>query len=205
MTLPEGFRHDGVLLVVVTAIVDTVPEVSHERASRQLDPARLGDHVDRLYRAALALCGNPYDAEDLVQDTYARVLAKPRILRRDDDLGYLLRVLRNTFLNNLRSARRRPAPLELDPERDGIARPGDPRHPEAALEVAELFGAIAGLPEDQRDAVVAVDVVGLSYAEAARALGAKEATITTRLHRGRQRLADGLRAPSHVQQDRSTP
>jgi RNA polymerase sigma-70 factor (ECF subfamily) len=161
-------------------------------AGRPLDPQRLGDHVDRLYRAALALCGNRPDAEDLVQETYARVLARPRFLRHDDDLGYLLRVLRNTFLNRLRSQQRRPAPLELDDERDGLPRATDPRHPEAALEVSELLAAIAALPADQRDAVVAIDIVGLSYREAARALRAKEATITTRLHRGRARLAQTL-------------
>jgi RNA polymerase sigma-70 factor (ECF subfamily) len=158
-----------------------------------LDPQRLGDHVDRLYRAALALCGNPHDAEDLVQETYARVLARPRFLRHDEDLGYLLRVLRNTFLNRLRSQKRRPAALELDEDRDGLPRPTDPRDPEAALEVRELLAAIAELPDDQRDAVVAIDVVGLTYAEAARALRTKEATITTRLHRGRARLARTLR------------
>jgi RNA polymerase sigma-70 factor (ECF subfamily) len=163
---------------------------------RTLDPQRLGDHVDRLYRAALALCGgNRHDAEDLVQETYARVLARPRFLRHDDDLGYLLRVLRNTFLNRVRSAQRRPAPIELDDQRDGLPRSSDPRHPEAALEVSELLGAIAALPPDQRDAVVAIDILGLSYREAARALRAKEATITTRLHRGRARLADTLNAP----------
>ena len=172
-----------------------------EGTPRRLDPERLGDHVDRLYRAALGLCGNPYDAEDLVQDTYARVLAKPRFLRRDDDLGYLLSVLRNTFLNRLRSARRRPAPLELDAERDGLPRATDPRHPEAALEVSELFAAIALLPDDQRDAVVAIDLVGLSYREAGRALGVKEATITTRLHRGRARLARALELPAQASPD----
>ena len=66
---------------------------------RPLDPARIGDHLDRLYRAAWALCGSREDAEDLVQETYARVLGRPRLLRKDDDLGYLLRALRNTFLN----------------------------------------------------------------------------------------------------------
>ena len=62
-----------------------------------LDPQTLGDHFDRLFRAAWALCGSREDAEDLVQDTYARVLARPRVVRNDDDLGYLLRVVRNTF------------------------------------------------------------------------------------------------------------
>jgi len=57
-----------------------------------------GDHLDRLYRAAWGLCGSREDAEDLVQETYAKVLARPRLLRREDDVGYLLRALRNTFL-----------------------------------------------------------------------------------------------------------
>jgi RNA polymerase sigma-70 factor (ECF subfamily) len=159
---------------------------------RPLDPQRLGDHVDRLFRAAMALTGNRHDAEDLVQETYARVLARPRFLRHDDDLGYLLRVLRNTFLNRLRTQKRKPPPLELDDERDGLRRASDPRHPEAALEVRELLAAIADLPPDQRDVVVAIDIVGLSYREAGRALGAKEATITTRLHRARARLAQAV-------------
>lgn len=61
---------------------------------RRLDPARLGDHVDRLYRAALAMSRSRDEAEDLVQETFARVLQRPRFLRSEDDLGYLLRVLR---------------------------------------------------------------------------------------------------------------
>ena len=73
----------------------------------ELDPEALGDHFDRLYRAAWGLCGSREDAEDLVQDTYARVLARPRVVRRDDDLGYLLRVLRNTFVSSRRTAARR--------------------------------------------------------------------------------------------------
>jgi RNA polymerase sigma-70 factor (ECF subfamily) len=100
--------------------------------------------------------------------------------------------LRNTFLNRLRTQKRKPPPLEFDDERDGLPRASDPRHPEAALEVRELLVAIAELPADQRDAVVAIDIVGLSYREAGQALGAKEATITTRLHRGRTRLAQKL-------------
>jgi len=87
--------------------------------ARQLDPAALGDHVDRLYRAAWALCGSREDAEDLVQETFAKVLVKPRFLRNDDDLGYLLRVLRNTFVSRHRAAMRRPQstpmPEELEP------------------------------------------------------------------------------------------
>src|SRR3954467_1536020 len=81
---------------------------SFQIGARELDPQRLGDHIDRLYRAAWGLCGSREDAEDLVQETYAKVLSKPRFLRNDDDLGYLLRVLRNTFYSSHRSAQRRP-------------------------------------------------------------------------------------------------
>src|SRR6059058_192574 len=85
-------------------------------APRKLDPERLGDHFDRLYRAAWALCGSREDAEDLVQDTYARVLARPRLVRGDDDIGYLVRVLRNTFISQRRAAARRPVKATPPPE-----------------------------------------------------------------------------------------
>ena len=159
-----------------------------------LDPAHLGDHLDRLYRAAWAMCGSREDAEDLVQETYARVLARPRWLRGEDDLGYLLRVLRNTHITRLRAAGRRPAAV---PFADEAPEPEDPRsswRPDAALDVELLFSLIAALPEAFRDALVAVDVCGLSYGEAGRALGVREATITTRLHRARRQVAAGLRA-----------
>jgi len=158
---------------------------------RQLDPEALGDHIDRLYRAARSLCGSREEAEDLVQETFARVLRKPRILRSDDDLGYLLRVLRNTFISTRRAAARRPqtgAPPEV---LEFVEDPSATR-PESRLEAAELYRAISELPPDFRDAVIAIDVVGLSYREAAQALRVREATITTRLHRGRQRIARAL-------------
>src|ERR1700751_4497376 len=75
---------------------------------RQLDPQALGDHIDQLSRAARALCGSHEEAEDLVQETFARVLTRPRTLRADNDIGYLLRALRDTFLSTRRTASRRP-------------------------------------------------------------------------------------------------
>jgi RNA polymerase sigma-70 factor (ECF subfamily) len=154
---------------------------------RTLDPARLGDHLDRLYRAAWALCGSREEAEDLVQETYARVLARPRIIRHEDDLGYLLRALRNTFLNQKRTERRRLSPAPLPDELDVVA---DPRavEPQAAVEAGELYSAIAALPEDFRDVLVAVDVTGLSYKETARALRIREGTVMSRLYRARQQV-----------------
>ena len=154
---------------------------------RTLDPARLGDHLDRLYRAAWALCGSREDAEDLVQETYARLLARPRLLRNEDDLGYLLRALRNTFLNQKRTESRRPRPGPLPEQLDLIADP-QAREPQAALEASELYAAIAALPGEFRDILVAVDVTGLSYKEAAHALRIPEGTVMSRLYRARQQV-----------------
>jgi RNA polymerase sigma-70 factor (ECF subfamily) len=161
--------------------------------SPELDPERLGDHLDRLYRAAWALCGSREDAEDLVQETYARVLRRPRMLRRDEDLAYLLRVLRNTFLNARRTASRRPQESPM-PDDAPFAEPRTTAQPDAAVEARELFAVIAALPDDFRDVLVAVDVVGLSYAEAGRAFKLKEATVTSRLYRARERVAKAVGA-----------
>ena len=167
---------------------------------RQLDPKALGDHIDRLYRAAWSLCGSREEAEDLVQETFARVLRKPRILRSEDDLGYLLRVLRNTFFSQRRTAGRRPQTTPLPDDMDVMADPSATL-PESRIDSEELYSAISSLahdlPEarvavDIRDALVAIDIVGLSYREAAKALRVREATITTRLHRARQRVAKAL-------------
>jgi RNA polymerase sigma-70 factor (ECF subfamily) len=156
-------------------------------AVHELDPASLGDHLDRLYRAAWALCGSREDAEDLVQETYARVLRRPRLLRGDDDLGYLLRALRNTFFTLQRTRRRRLRPQPLPDELDLVADPRA-RDPQAAVEAGELYAAIAGLPADFRDVLVAVDVTGLSYDEAARALEIPSGTVMSRLYRARQQV-----------------
>lgn len=158
----------------------------------RLDPQALAQHVDRLYRAAWALCGSPHDAEDLVQETFARVLARPRLLHGQDELAYLMRALRNTFLTQRRTASRRPQ-SSLSTLED--IEPPDPRlmgRPEAALEAREVFGVIAQLPENYRLALVAVDVLGLSYREAAGALDTREATIATRVFRGREQAARKL-------------
>ena len=163
---------------------------------RTLDSARVGDHLDRLYRAAWALTGSREDAEDLVQETYARVLARPRMLRNEDDIGYLLRALRNTFLNQKRTERRR---LRPDPLPDELGLVADPwaREPSEALEAAELYAAVAALPENYRDVLVAVDITGLSYKETARALRIREGTVMSRLYRARQQVVRRLDGDIH--------
>jgi RNA polymerase sigma-70 factor (ECF subfamily) len=158
-----------------------------------LEPRTLGDHIDRLFRAAWALCGSREDAEDLVQETYARVLARPRLVRNHDDLGYLLRAVRNTFISGRRATTRRPRSAGADP---GALDLPDPHtgaaEPPVAAEAGEVFGAIAALPAEFRDALVAIDVAGLSYGEAATALGVPEGTLTSRLFRARGRVAKSL-------------
>jgi RNA polymerase sigma-70 factor, ECF subfamily len=150
-----------------------------------LDPNRLPDHIDRLYRAAWALCGSRQDAEDLVQETFVNVLKRPRLLRDDNEIAYLLRALRNTHANRYRAAARRPQTRQLF-EDDA------PAHNDRSIQGREIMQAIANAPAPYRDAVIAVDLVGLSYREAARSLRTLEATITTRLHRGRQHIAREL-------------
>jgi RNA polymerase sigma-70 factor (ECF subfamily) len=170
-----------------------------------LDPAALGDHLDRLFRAAWALCGSREDAEDLVQDTYARVLARPRLVRHDDDLGYLLRAMRNTFISKRRAAAARPQAARAELE---DVDPPDPRtgaaEPARAAEAREVFAAISALPANFRDALVAIDVVGLSYAEAAKALRVGEGTITSRLYRARSQVAQALSPPAAADEEGQT-
>jgi RNA polymerase sigma-70 factor (ECF subfamily) len=161
---------------------------------RTLDPASLGDHVARLMRAAWALTGSREDAEDLVQETLVGVLAKPRQLHAQDDIGYLLRALRNTYVSGRRTASRRPQLAAVDPDDSIAGAIGVATAPSAAEEAQtrRVYAAISGLPQRFRDVVVAIDVVGLSYRETSEALGVREATVTTRLYRGRDRLAREL-------------
>ena len=164
-------------------------------AERLLDTSTLGDHIDRLFRAAWALTGSRADAEDLVQDTFARVLAKPRRIRNQDDLGYLMQAMRNTFISSRRAAARRIQPVAVEEAAEPVD-PSPAARPEQALEAREVFAVIAGLAEPFRDALVAVDVAGLSYGEAAKLLGTKEATITSRLFRARAQVARGMESPA---------
>jgi RNA polymerase sigma-70 factor, ECF subfamily len=159
------------------------------RAPRRLDPDRAVEHLPQLYRAARAWTRSREEAEDLVQETYARVLARPRLLR-GDELGYLLRALRNTMVSLRRAQDRRPATTELVEEVGISGRSSD--DPAEAAEIRQVHAAIAELPDEFRDALVAVDVAGLSYSEAARALGVPQGTLTSRLFRARDRVAGRL-------------
>lgn len=158
----------------------------------RLEPQALVPHLDRLSRAARELCGTREEAEDLVQETLTLVLSRPRRLDGGQELLYLLSALRNTFLMTRRAASRRPRQTGTLDELSVSDPRGDARA-EAGLEAHELFAVIACLPEDFRHALVAVDVAGLSYREAAELLDTCEGTIATRLHRARARVANQLK------------
>ncbi len=159
---------------------------------RRLDPQQAADHLPRLRRLARAVCPSAHIADDVVQETYVRVLARPRFLHGDDDYSYLARTLRNVLANHMVSeGRRRPA-VAIDE-----FEPPDTRSnadPEARLIAGEVYGLIKALPEDKRDVIAAVDVAGLSYAEAAETLRLPIGTVMSRLHRSRGEVAQAFAA-----------
>jgi RNA polymerase sigma-70 factor, ECF subfamily len=159
---------------------------SGKRGPYVLDPSSLPNHIDALYRSAWALCGSRYDAEDLVQATFAHVLKRRRIIRNGNERGYLLRALRNTYSSRYRTLAGRPVTMPL------LEEDTHPAAEPATVSSRRLMEAIASAPPLYRDAVVAVDVLGLTYLEAARSMGTREATVATRLHRGRQHVAREL-------------
>src|SRR4051794_14105298 len=159
------------------------------RAPRRLDPDRVVEPLPRLYRAARAWTGSREEAEDLVQETCVRVLARPRLLRGEGELAYLLRALRNTLISQRRAEGRRPATTPLVDELTVGVRSEDPAE---TAEIREVHAAISELPGEFGDALVAVDVVGLSYREAARVLRVPQGTLTSRLFRARDRVARRL-------------
>jgi hypothetical protein len=130
-----------------------------ESLPRPLDPKVLPYHIEVLYRAAWALCGSGQEAEDLVQATFARVPKRQRLLRSDEDVGYLLRALGATHVSRRRAAVRSPVPLlETDSNDQAevapLHRPSTGRRGErievGGLEVSIGFPTLAGGVESSR-------------------------------------------------------
>ena len=156
-----------------------------------LDPHAAAAHRTRLNRLALSLCGSAQLADDLTQETYLRVLSRPRRLRGGSDFPYLARTLRNVFNDHRRAQKRRPV-LVSDEQLADQPQTRTEGDPEVAVRATEIYAAIAALPEPLRDVIAAVDLAGLSYAEAATALQIPRGTVMSRLHRARARLAGAL-------------
>jgi RNA polymerase sigma-70 factor (ECF subfamily) len=139
--------------------------------------------IPRLRRYARALVGDAAAADDLVQDTLERALAKLHLYRRGTDLrAWLFTVMHNVYVNQLRAARP-VAPLEEEiPE---LAQPGREAD---ALDLRDLERALRRLPPEQREVLLLVALEDMSYCEAARALGIPIGTVMSRLSRAREKL-----------------
>jgi RNA polymerase sigma-70 factor (ECF subfamily) len=144
---------------------------------------RLREHVAGLRRYALVLTRDRDRAEDLVQDCLAKAIAAADTWQPGTDLRvWLFRILHNTHVSELRKqrVRREAAPEIPDPvvEADATKR----------VELQQVLDALDRLPEDQRRAIVLVALEGMSYADAAKALGVPPGTLYSRLGRGREAL-----------------
>ena len=161
------------------------------RTTTRLDADSLVRHLDAMHRFALALSGSHHDAQDVVQDACLRLLARPRHLEPGHERGYLFVAVRHAWIDRLRGRATRPQGVALDTDSHAFAS----TRPELdeLLDAKRVFAHIAELSEPYRVVVAAVDVAGLSYAEAAELIDVPVGTIMSRLHRGRSRVAAAMR------------
>lgn len=146
-------------------------------------------HTPALYAGALRATGSPEMAQDVVQDAWLSVwLGLPGFRQQSAVRTWLVRIVTTKALNALRRPHR-PVPLEAVPE---PVTAGTEREAELRERAATVRAAIALLPVRQREAVVLRDLEGLSYDEAAEALGCSVASVKSALFRGRQALAVAL-------------
>jgi RNA polymerase sigma factor (sigma-70 family) len=156
----------------------------------QLDPDRAAALLDRLFRTAVLITKDPHEAEDLVQDTYELILRRPRELQGDSELHYMRAAMRRRHVDRHREARRRVQVVGIDAAPEVCSRAGE--EPCRRAEQAEVFAAIRSLPEIHRDVLAATYVAGLTYSEAAEALGVKRGTVMSRVFRAREALVKSL-------------
>ncbi|MBC8093369.1 MAG: sigma-70 family RNA polymerase sigma factor [Pseudonocardia sp.] len=188
-----------------SAAVRHPPAAASDDSQRSATVAAYARYVEPevpvLYRVALTMAAQPADAEDLVQDTLVRAY---RAIDRFDGAhprAWLLTILRNTHRNRART--RIPTLLHVHQHDAGILdRAGDARSAEDIVVDAQfravVADALAALPTIHRMVVQLVDVDGLSYAEAANALGVPRGTVMSRLHRARSRIRTRLVAAGLV-------
>lgn len=141
--------------------------------------------LPRLRRFARALAGNSHDADDLVQTTIERALTHAGQRRADAPLaGWMFGILRNAWIDELRSRGRRARLFAPEESGVGVADRSAGTH----AELLAVQDALARLPEEQRLAVALVLIEGLSYKEAAYVMDVPIGTLTSRLARGREAL-----------------
>lgn len=169
-----------------------------------LDPERLVDlYGERIYQIAHRMTGNAADAEDVAQSTLLKILRKRSTFRGESDpMGWIYRIAMNEARELHRRRKRRPAvsldgiPIEFDDTAHPLGIKAIP--PEAGGEAARrevddvIREAIQELPAGYREAVVLLDLEGLTYKEAAELLGLSLGGFKTRLHRARLHLRNRL-------------
>lgn len=148
----------------------------------------------KIYNFAYRLCGNVDDANDLVQEVLLRVRRGLADFQPGSFDGWLWRITRNAFLDEVRRRQRRPTlPLLDDLDRVDAGLSPAPDEVLASARLGEdVQKALLDLPFEFREAVVMCDVIGLSYAEIAAAVEAPIGTVRSRIHRGRKLLRERL-------------
>jgi RNA polymerase sigma-70 factor (ECF subfamily) len=168
-------------------------------AARSFDGEAL-PHLDTLYRVALRLTADPTLAEDLVQDTMLKAYRSWQQYRPGTNArGWLLTILRNTFINDYRRRKHEPVAMDLEAvEPHALYRSIQDTDPEgnffSQIVDAKVIEAIDALPTEFREVLALSDIEGMSYAEISETLKIPIGTVKSRLFRARRQLQAELYA-----------
>ena len=149
----------------------------------------LQQEIPRLRRYARALTRNSDRADDLVQETLTRAIAKAHLWQTGTDIrAWLFTIMHNVFANQARRAGVRAVHVSVDDENISEREFAVPGTQTQSLEMRDLDFALQRLPLDQRQVVLLVGLEEMSYADVAQALEIPIGTVMSRLSRGRERL-----------------